>query len=90
MSILSDKGPGATAPKKSVGDADELDDLLGDAKGSNKPKAEAPKRSASSSSSSSSSEYSSMTVKELKDMLKAKGLPVGGVKAELVERLSKA
>ena len=31
--------------------------------------------------------YGSMTVAELKDELKAKGLPVSGKKAELVERL---
>ena len=32
-------------------------------------------------------DYSSMTVPELKDMLKSKGLKVGGKKAELIERL---
>ena len=32
-------------------------------------------------------DYSSMTVPELKDALKEKGLPVSGKKAELVERL---
>ena len=35
-------------------------------------------------------DYASMTVAELKDVLKAKGLPVSGKKAELVERLQGA
>ncbi|MED5498792.1 MAG: SAP domain-containing protein, partial [Candidatus Thermoplasmatota archaeon] len=35
-------------------------------------------------------DYASMTVAELKDELKAKGLPVSGKKAELVERLQGA
>jgi hypothetical protein len=38
--------------------------------------------------SASSSNLSSMTVKELKERLKEKGLPVSGVKSELIERLS--
>ena len=36
----------------------------------------------------SSEDLSKLSVAELKDMLKAKGLPVGGKKAELIERLS--
>ena len=32
-------------------------------------------------------DYSSMTVAELKDLLKAAGKPVSGKKAELIERL---
>ena len=32
-------------------------------------------------------DYDSMTVPELKDALKEKGLPVGGKKADLIERL---
>ena len=40
--------------------------------------------------SSEKVDYSSMTVPELKDALKEKGLPVSGKKAELVERLEGA
>jgi hypothetical protein len=35
-----------------------------------------------------SSDYSRLTLKELKDKLREKGLPVSGNKAELVTRLS--
>ena len=35
----------------------------------------------------SSEDYGAMTVAELKDALRAKGLPVSGRKAELIERL---
>lgn len=41
-----------------------------------------------SASSTDSSHLQSLTVKELKEQLKLKGLPVGGLKAELVARLS--
>ena len=41
-----------------------------------------------SASSTDSSHLNSLTVKELKEQLKSKGLPVGGLKAELVARLS--
>ena len=41
-----------------------------------------------SASSTDSSHLHSLTVKELKERLKLKGLPVGGLKAELVARLS--
>ena len=37
--------------------------------------------------SSDDVDYSSMTVAELKDLLKAAGKPVSGKKAELIERL---
>ena len=33
-------------------------------------------------------EYESMTVAELKEILKARGLKVGGKKAELIQRLT--
>ena len=36
----------------------------------------------------SSEDLSKLSVAELKDRLKAKGLPVGGKKSELIERLS--
>ena len=36
----------------------------------------------------SSEDLSKLSVAELKERLKAKGLPVGGKKAELIERLS--
>lgn len=39
-------------------------------------------------SSTESVDYSSMTVAELKEILKEKGLPVSGKKADLIERLS--
>ncbi|MDP6533968.1 MAG: SAP domain-containing protein, partial [Candidatus Poseidoniia archaeon] len=35
-------------------------------------------------------DYESLTVPELKELLKAQGMPVSGKKAELVERLSSA
>ena len=38
--------------------------------------------------STESIDYSSMTVAELKEILKEKGLPVSGKKADLIERLS--
>ena len=38
--------------------------------------------------STESVDYSSMTVAELKEILKEKGLPVSGKKADLIERLS--
>ena len=34
------------------------------------------------------SDYEKMTVAELKEILKEKGLPVSGKKADLIERLS--
>ena len=40
------------------------------------------------SESIESVDYSSMTVAELKEILKEKGLPVSGKKADLIERLS--
>jgi hypothetical protein len=42
----------------------------------------------SKSDSSASESFSSLTVVALKNMLKAKGLPVSGAKAELIQRLS--
>ena len=47
------------------------------------PEEEAPAEEASSDDV----DYSSMTVAELKDLLKAAGKPVSGKKAELIERL---
>jgi len=38
----------------------------------------------------SNTDYSSMTVAELKDILRSKGLKVGGKKAELIERLEES
>ena len=35
-------------------------------------------------------EYESMTVAELKEILKARGLKVGGKKAELIQRLTES
>ena len=35
-------------------------------------------------------DYESLTVPELKELLKAQGLPVSGRKADLIERLSSA
>ena len=40
------------------------------------------------SSGSSSIDYSEMTVTELKDLLRERGLKVSGKKSELIERLS--
>ena len=51
------------------------------------PAEEAP---AEEAPSGDAPDYASMTVAELKDELKAKGLPVSGKKAELVERLQGA
>ena len=51
------------------------------------PAEEAP---AEEAPSAGAPDYASMTVAELKDELKAKGLPVSGKKAELVERLQGA
>ena len=51
------------------------------------PAEEAP---AEEAPSADAPDYASMTVAELKDELKAKGLPVSGKKAELVERLQGA
>ena len=45
---------------------------------------------AADTSDADAPDYASMTVAELKDELKAKGLPVSGKKAELVERLQSA
>jgi hypothetical protein len=39
---------------------------------------------------SSNTDYSSMTVAELKDILRSKGLKVGGKKSELIERLEES
>jgi hypothetical protein len=39
-------------------------------------------------SSDDATDYSSMTVAELKELLKAAGKPVSGKKSELIERLS--
>ena len=51
------------------------------------PAEEAP---AEEAPSEDAPDYASMTVAELKDALKAKGLPVSGKKAELIERLQGA
>jgi small subunit ribosomal protein S3Ae len=51
------------------------------------PAEEAP---AEEAPSADAPDYASMTVAELKDELKAKGLPVSGKKAELIERLQGA
>jgi small subunit ribosomal protein S3Ae len=51
------------------------------------PAEEAP---AEEAPSTDAPDYASMTVAELKDELKAKGLPVSGKKAELIERLQGA
>ena len=45
---------------------------------------------AADASDADAPDYASMTVAELKDELKAKGLPVSGKKAELIERLQGA
>ena len=44
--------------------------------------------SISVSDAEDSSDYNSMTVAELKDLLKAAGKPVSGKKADLIERLN--
>ncbi|KAL7500660.1 hypothetical protein ACHAWT_009892 [Skeletonema menzelii] len=41
-----------------------------------------------STSSDNNNDYSSMKVVELKDMLKKRGLPVSGIKSDLIERLT--
>ena len=56
------------------------------------PAEEAPAEEATAEEAPSEDapDYASMTVAELKDALKAKGLPVSGKKAELIERLQGA
>ena len=49
---------------------------------------EAPAEEAPAEAASNDADYASMTVAELKELLKAAGKPVSGKKADLVARLS--
>ena len=51
---------------------------------------DAPPSSKQSSSSSEQADFAKLTVPVLKDMLRDKGLKVGGKKSELIERLQQS
>jgi hypothetical protein len=52
------------------------------------PAEEAPAEEAPAKAATNDADYASMTVAELKELLKAAGKPVSGKKADLVARLS--
>ncbi|KAL9181209.1 hypothetical protein ACHAXT_010014 [Thalassiosira profunda] len=64
-----------------------FDDVADEVESSDEPKQERHAES-STPASSNGGDLSSLTVPELKDLLRSRGLKVGGKKAELIERLS--
>ena len=76
------------AAVKEVEDTDSSDDVLVAAEAGEAISERAEDNVSEESESIESVDYSSMTVAELKEILKEKGLPVSGKKADLIERLS--
>jgi len=76
------------AAVKEVEDTDSSDDVLVAAEAGEAISERAEDDGSEESESIESVDYSSMTVAELKEILKEKGLPVSGKKADLIERLS--
>lgn len=64
-----------------------IDDVADELESSNKDEANNRQHTPKEDSSQQTSDVSSLTVPELKDLLRSKGLKVGGKKAELIERL---
>ena len=76
------------AAVKEVEDTDSSDDVLVAAEAGEAISERAEDDGSEESEAIESVDYSSMTVAELKEILKEKGLPVSGKKADLIERLS--
>lgn len=76
------------AAAKEVEDSDSTEDVLVAAEAGEAISELAEDDESEESDSTENVDYSSMTVAELKEILKEKGLPVSGKKADLVERLS--
>lgn len=76
------------AAAKEVEDSDSTEDVLVAAEAGEAISEPAEDDESEEPDSTENVDYSSMTVAELKEILKEKGLPVSGKKAELVERLS--
>ena len=76
------------AAVQEVEDTDSSDDVLVAAEAGEAISERAEDDESQESESIESLDYSSMTVAELKEILKEKGLPVSGKKADLIERLS--
>ena len=76
------------AAVKEVEDTNSSDDVLVAAEAGEAISERAEDDESQESESIESLDYSSMTVAELKEILKEKGLPVSGKKADLIERLS--
>lgn len=76
------------AAVKEVEDTDSSDDVLVAAEAGEAISERAEDDGSEESESIESVDYSSMTVAELKEILKEKGLPISGKKADLIERLS--
>ena len=76
------------AAAKEVEDSDSTEDVLVAAEAGEAISELAEDDESEEPESTENVDYSSMTVAELKEILKEKGLPVSGKKADLVERLS--
>ena len=76
------------AAAKEVEDSDSTEDVLVAAEAGEAISEPAEDDESEEPDSTENVDYSSMTVAELKEILKEKGLPVSGKKADLVERLS--
>ncbi|MEC8721395.1 MAG: SAP domain-containing protein [Candidatus Thermoplasmatota archaeon] len=76
------------AAAKEVEDSDSTEDVLVAAEAGEAISELAEDDESEESDSTENVDYSSMTVAELKEILKEKGLPVSGKKADLVQRLS--
>ena len=76
------------AAAKEVEDSDSTEDVLVAAEAGEAISEIAEDDESEEPDSTENVDYSSMTVAELKEILKEKGLPVSGKKADLVERLS--
>ena len=76
------------AAAKEVEDSDSTEDVLVAAEAGEAISELAEDDESEETDSTENVDYSSMTVAELKEILKEKGLPVSGKKADLVERLS--
>ena len=76
------------AAAKEVEDSDSTEDVLVAAEAGEAISELAEDDESEEPDSTENVDYSSMTVAELKEILKEKGLPVSGKKADLVERLS--
>ena len=76
------------AAAKEVEDSDSTEDVLVAAEAGEAISEPAEDDESEEPDSTENVDYSSMTVAELKEILKEKGLPVSGKKAELVDRLS--